>query len=63
VALDRDASFPFQVHTVEDLVVHFPFRERSGQLEKSVGQRALPMIDMRDDAEIANAIQRCGTLV
>jgi hypothetical protein len=50
---DRDATFFFQVHRVEDLRGHLALRQRAGSLEQAVGQRGLAVVDMGDDAEIS----------
>ena len=56
MALDRDAFFLLQIHRVEHLVFHFPLIERMRPLEHPVGQRALSVIDMGDDAEIPDVL-------
>src|SRR5262245_10995717 len=55
--LDRDATFAFEVHRIENLILHFPIGDRAGTMQQSIRQRCLAMIDVRDDAEIAN--MRC----
>ena len=54
VALDRDALLLFQVHVVQDLVFHIARTERPGELQQAVRQGALPVVDVRDDAEVPN---------
>ena len=58
VRLDGDAALALQVHRVEHLLLalHFARRERSRQLQQAIGERALPMIDMGDDGEIADVL-------
>ena len=46
VRLDGDAALALQVHGVEHLVLHLARRQRAGQLQQPVGERAFPMIDM-----------------
>ena len=53
VAFDRDAAFPFQVHIVEGLVLHVALGNRACVLEQSIRKGAFPMVDMRDDTEVA----------
>ena len=55
VALDRDATLPFEVHRVEDLGLHLAAGERAGGFEEPVGQRRLAVVDVGDDAEVADA--------
>ncbi len=54
VGLDGDAALALQVHVVEDLVFHLAQRHGVRQLQDAVGQRALAVVDMGDDAEIAD---------
>ena len=53
--LDRDALLALQVHRVEDLARHLPRIDRVGHLQQPVGERGLPVIDVGDDAEVAQA--------
>ena len=55
LGLDRDPPLTLQIHLVEELGAHLPGGERLGGLEQAIGERALPMIDVSDDAEIADA--------
>ena len=52
--LDRDAALPFELHIVEDLVLHVPLAHRLGEFQDAVRQRAFAVVYMRDDAEIAD---------
>ena len=54
VALDGDAPLALQVHVVEHLRLHILANNSLGVLQQAVGQRALAVVDMRHDAEIAN---------
>ena len=54
--LDRDAALALEVHRVEHLRLHFALAERAGQLEQSVGQGRFAMVDVGDDAEIADVL-------
>ena len=54
LALDRDAAFALDVHTIEVLVAHLARLDDAGQLEHAVRERRLPMIDMGDDAEVTD---------
>src|SRR3989338_286341 len=51
---DGDAAFALDGHRVEHLVLHLPFFDRFGQIQKPVRQRGLAVIDVRDDAEITD---------
>ena len=52
--LDGNAAFLLDIHTVEETVVHFTLRDDAGQLEDSVGDGGFAVVDMRDDAEVAD---------
>ena len=52
--LDRDAALALQVHPVEDLVLHLAVVDRAGELEDAVRERGLAVVDVSDDAEIAD---------
>ena len=52
--LDRDALLALEVHRVEHLLRHLALRERAGHLEQAVGQRGLAVVDVGDDAEVAD---------
>ena len=56
--LDRDAALALQVHVVEHLIGHLPRGERAGGLDQAVGQGGFPVVDMRDDREIADMVER-----
>ena len=63
VRLDRDAPFALQIHGVQDLLLLVTVGYRVGDLQKTVGQGGLPMIDMGDDAEVADILNRHGQSV
>src|SRR5699024_936463 len=54
--LDGDAAFPLDVHIVQDLVGHGPLVHALGQLQDAVGQGGFAVVDVRDDAEIADVL-------
>ena len=58
LGLDRDATLALEIHRVEVLRAHVARVHRPGDLEQAVGQRALAVIDVGDDREIADAIER-----
>jgi len=57
VRFDRDAALALEIHRIEHLRFHLAGLQRAGQLEETVGQRRLPVIDMRDDRKIADALR------
>lgn len=60
LGLDRDAALTLDVHAVEVLSAHLPLLDHSGQLKHPVGERGLAVVDVRDDAEVADQ-SRVGT--
>ena len=52
--LDCDASLPFYIHIVKDLVLHLPAGKQTCLFDDPVRQRRLPVVNMRDNAEIAD---------
>ena len=54
LALDRNATLALNVHAIEVLVAHLAGLNDTGQLEHTVRERRLPMIDMGDDAEVTD---------
>jgi len=53
--LDGDALLALEVHRIEDLAHHLPALDRVGELQQAVGERGLPVIDVGDDREVAQA--------
>ena len=58
LGLDRDAPLALEVHRVEVLGAHVARVDGAGQLEEAVGERRLPVVDVGDDAEAADAVER-----
>ena len=55
--LNGDAALALEVHRVEHLRAHLALAERAGQLEQAVGQRGLAVVNVRDDAKIADVLR------
>ena len=53
--LDGDALLALEVHAVEDLADHLALVEGVGELQETVGQRRLAVVDVGDDREVAQA--------
>ena len=51
---DGDAALAFDVHAVKVLVAFFAFRHQPRDLKDAVGERRLAVVDMGDDAEVAD---------
>ena len=58
VGLDGDAALALDVHAVEVLRLLQARLEHAGDAEHAVGKRGLAMIDVRDDAEVADQLRR-----
>ena len=56
VALDGDASLALQIHVVQRLLLQFAVGNGSRGLEEPIGQGALPVVDVGDDAEVADVL-------
>ena len=54
--LDGDAALTFDVHVVEDLVLHGALVHALGQLQDAVRQGGLAVVDVGDDAEVADIV-------
>ena len=60
LGLDRDAALALDVHPVEVLRPHLTAVDDTRDLEHPVGQSGLAVVDVGDDAEVADA-RRVGT--
>ncbi len=56
--LDGDAPLALQLHVVENLVGHLAIRQRAAGLDQPVGESGLAVVDMGDDREIADMVDR-----
>jgi hypothetical protein len=54
MAFNGDPAFPFKIHIIQYLVLHFPFQYGPGKLEEPVGKSAFAVVDMGDYAEITD---------
>jgi hypothetical protein len=55
---DRDTPLTFDIHRIEILGTHLPRIDRAAQLEQAVRQGGLAMVDVGNDAEIADTVER-----
>ena len=55
--LDRDPLLALELHRVEHLGRHLALVDRVGGFEQPVGEGRLPVVDVRDDAEVADALR------
>jgi hypothetical protein len=53
LCLDGDPPLPFQVHGVEHLLGHLTLGQATADLDQPVGKRGFPVVDVRDDGEVA----------
>ena len=58
LCLDGDAALALDVHGIEHLLLHFARFQPAGELNQPVGKRGLAVVDMRDDGEIADILDR-----
>lgn len=54
LALDRDAALALDVHAVEVLRTHVAVAHDARDAEHAVGEGRLAVVDVRDDAEVAD---------
>ena len=54
LGLEGDAAFTLDVHGLEVLRLHLPRLNGTGHLQDAVRDGRLAMVDVRDDAEIAD---------
>ena len=54
LALNGNAPFPFQLHLVHKLGFHFLGADGAGNFQKAVGQGGLAMVNMGNDAKVAD---------
>ena len=52
-----DAALALEVERVEDLRLHLPLLQGASGLDQTVGERRLPVIDVGDDAEVADVVE------
>ncbi len=60
VELDRDPPLPLELVGVQDLLPHLPPVEGARPLQQPVGEGGLAVVDVGDDAEVADMIQAHG---
>ena len=53
--LDRDPPLPLEIHVVQELILHVTVGHRVGVLQQTIRQGRLAVVDVGDDAEIADA--------
>ena len=56
VGLYGNASFPFEVHTVEQLILHIAQGHRVGYFEHTVGQGGFTVVDVGDYTKISDVL-------
>ena len=54
VTLNRNPTFAFQVHIVQQLSLFFTSRNRLCRTKKPIGKRTFPVINMGNNAKISN---------
>src|SRR2546425_807810 len=50
------AALAFQVHGVQDLILHVARADRARELEQPVGEGRFAVVDVGDDAEVAHPL-------
>ena len=57
LGLDGDAALALDVHAVEVLFLGLALAHEARDAEDAVGQRGLAVVDVGDDAEVADALE------
>src|SRR6185295_7158451 len=57
VELDGDPALALQVQGIQNLSLHLPLLQHAGCLDQPIGERRLAVVDVRDNAEVANMIE------
>lgn len=52
LSLDRDTTFPLDIHTIKYLRRHFTLGQAIAKLNKTISQGRLTMVNMGNDREI-----------
>ncbi len=52
MGLDGDPALALEVHGVEELVLLLALRDGLGELQETIRERGLPVIDVGDDGEV-----------
>lgn len=58
MAFDRNTAFSFQVHIIQHLGLEVPLVYGLGKLQQPVGQRTFAVVNMGNDAEIADVFHK-----
>ena len=53
---DRDTALTFQVHVVQQLLLHVAKLDGACCFQETIGERAFAVIDVSDDAKVANVL-------
>ncbi|MEN3347883.1 MAG: GTP-binding protein LepA, partial [Bradyrhizobium sp.] len=59
LGLDGDPALALYVHGIKHLRAHLALGQAAGGLDQAVGQGRLAVVDMGDDREVADAVERC----
>ena len=54
--LDGNAALALDIHVVQDLILHGALVHALGQLQNAVGQGGFAVVDMCNDAEVADVV-------
>ncbi len=58
IALDGDPPLALDIHRVEQLVAKLALRNAAAGLDQAIGQGRFSMVNMGDDAEVANMVHK-----
>ena len=56
IALDGDPALTLEIHRIENLIAKLAIGDAATALDQPIGQSGLTVVDMCDDAEVANVL-------
>jgi hypothetical protein len=56
MGFNGDATFPFQIHVIQELVLHIFFGNRLGQFNQTVGEGRFAVVNVGDNRKIADIV-------
>jgi len=57
VRFDRDPALALEIHRIEQLLGHVALFDGVREFEKTIRKGRLPVVDVRDDAEVADSLR------
>ncbi len=58
MAFDGNPAFTFEVHRIQELILHLALLYRMGGFEEAIGERRLSVVDVGNDTKVPDVVQR-----